>query len=294
MRILHLDTGRELRGGQRQVLLLMRELRREGAEQALLAREGGPLLEAARAEGFDARPATLGAVFMRSGGVEIVHCHDGRSHTLAAIASRRKFVVSRRVAFPVGRRWPDRWKYSRAAAYLAVSEYAAAQLIAAGVPEGKIQIVRDAIVAPETVSDYTGGVAALDMDDPLKGGELLRSIRTPVRLVKDLGEGLRTASVFLYLSRMEGLGSAALLAMAYGVPVVASRVGGLPEVVRHGEHGFCVGNGVDEVDEALRSLIEDPARARAMGSRARQWVMEECGAERIVRRTLEIYRENVR
>lgn len=294
MRILHLDTGRELRGGQRQVLLLMRELRREGVEQALLARGEGPLLEAARAQGFDAGPITLAAVFRRSGGAGIVHCHDGRSHTLAVIASRRPFVVSRRVAFAPGRGWLDRWKYRRAAAYLAVSEYAMAQLIAAGVPKGKIFIVRDAIVAPETMSDLTGGIVALEMDDPLKGGELLDAIETPVRRVRDLEAGLRTAGVFLYLSRMEGLGSAALLAMAYGVPVVASRVGGLPEVVRHGEHGFCVGNGREEIDDALRSLMEDPERARAMGRRAREWVTEECGAERIVRRTLEIYREAAR
>jgi glycosyltransferase involved in cell wall biosynthesis len=294
MRILHLDTGRELRGGQRQVLLLMRALREQGAEQTLLARGGGPLLESAKAEGFDARPVSLASVFGQSGGEAVVHCHDGRSHTLAAIGSRRPFVVSRRVAFAVGRGWPDRWKYSRAAAYLAVSEYAAAQLIAAGVGKSKIHIVRDAIVPPAVVSDYTGGVAALDMDDPLKGGELLRSIRTPVNLTTDLEAGLRTARVFLYLSRMEGLGSAALLAMAYGVPVVASRVGGLPEVVRHGEHGFCVGNGTEEIDEALGSLLDDPERARAMGMRARAWVNEQCHAERIVRRTLEIYRETAR
>jgi glycosyltransferase involved in cell wall biosynthesis len=276
------------------VLLLMRALREQSAEQTLLARRGGPLLEVARAEGFDARPVSLVSVFRQSGGAGVVHCHDGRSHTLAAIAARRPFVVSRRVAFPVGRAWPDRWKYSRAAAYLAVSEYAAAQLIAAGVEKSKIHIVRDAIVPPTVVSDHTGGVAALDMDDPLKGGELLRSIRTPVKLTTDLEAGLRTASVFLYLSRMEGLGSAALLAMAYGVPVVASRVGGLPEVVRHGEHGFCVGNGTEEIDDALRSLLDSPERARAMGRRAREWVTEECHAERIVRRTLEIYREIAR
>lgn len=289
MRILHLDTGRELRGGQRQVLLLMRELCRQGAEQALLARDGSPLLETARAEGFDAGPISLAAVFRRSGGPGIVHCHDGRSHTLAAIASRRPFVVSRRVAFAPGRGLLDRWKYRRAAAYLAVSEYAMAQLMAAGVEKGKIHVVRDAIVAPEGVSDRTGGIVALEMNDPLKGGELLKSIHTPVRLERDLEEGLRTAEVFLYLSRMEGLGSAALLAMAYGVPVVASRVGGLPEVVRHGEHGFCVGNGAEEIDDALRSLLADPERARAMGRRARAWVTEECRAERIVRRTLEVY-----
>jgi hypothetical protein len=294
MRILQLDTGRQLRGGQRQILLLMRGLRNAGIEQTLLARAGAPLLEQAIAEGFQARPISLASIFAHSGRAAIAHCHDGRSHALAALASRCPVAVSRRVAFAVGRGWLDRWKYRRAAVYLAVSEYAAGQLTAAGVPAEKISIVRDGIVPPVHLSDRTGGVLALDFDDPLKGGDLLATLSTPVTLTRDLTAGLCTASVFLYLSQMEGLGSAALMAMAYGVPVVASRVGGLPEVVRHGETGFCVGNGREEIDEALRALRDDPERARLMGERAREWVVAECHADHTVRRTLDIYKELAR
>lgn len=291
MRILHLDTGRELRGGQRQALLLMHGLREAGVEQELLARDGSPMLAEARAAGFAARPVTLLKILSESGGSTVVHCHDGRSHTLAAVAARGPIVVSRRVAFAPGRGWLDRWKYGRASAYLAVSEYTAAQLIAAGAPPSKIRIVRDGVVPPENRSDYSGGVVALEFDDPMKDGGLVATLSTPVRLTRDLVAGLRTASVFLYLSKMEGLGSAALLAMAYGVPVVASRVGGLPEIVRHGETGFCVGSGAEEIDDALRALLDDPVRARAMGERARRWVIAECRAELMVRRTLETYKE---
>ncbi|HNY39793.1 MAG TPA: glycosyltransferase family 4 protein [Bryobacteraceae bacterium] len=290
MRILHLDTGREMRGGQRQVLLLMRGLRDAGVDQLLLARAGAPLLGQAADEGFQARPISLAAI-LRHSGAAVVHCHDGRSHTLAALASRSPIAVSRRVAFPVGRGRLDRWKYGRATVYLAVSEYAAAQLLATGVPQRKVRIVRDGILPPARLSDRTAGVLALELDDPLKGGSLLATLSTPVTLTRDLPAGLRTASVFLYLSEMEGLGSAVLLAMAHGVAVVASRVGGLPEIVRHGETGFCVGNGREEIDDALRALLDDPARARAMGERGREWVISECHADQTVRRTLEIYKE---
>jgi hypothetical protein len=51
MKVAHLDTGREWRGGQAQVLFLMRGLRSLGDENLLLAPEG-PLLERARSEGF--------------------------------------------------------------------------------------------------------------------------------------------------------------------------------------------------------------------------------------------------
>ncbi len=194
---------------------------------------------------------------------------------------------------PSGRAGRNGWKYP-AKAYLAVSEYAAAQLIAGGVAQPQIHVVRDGIIPPSSPSDLCGGILALQMDDPLKGGALFSTIKTPVTLTRNLEEGLRTARVFLYLSQMEGLGSAVLLAMAYGVPVVASRVGGLPEIVRHGETGFCVGNGPDEIDDALQSLLADPARARVMGQRARDWVVSECHADHVVRRTLEIYKELAR
>lgn len=294
MRILHLDTGRELRGGQRQILLLMRGLRDLGIEQTLLARSGAPLLAEARSQGFSADSIAISSIYSHSGRAALAHCHDGRSHALAALASRCPVVVSRRVAFPIGRGWLDRWKYGRAKAYLAVSDYAAAQLIAGGVASDRIHIVRDGIVPPEAPSDRSAGILALQMDDPLKGSALLSAIRTPVILTRNLEAGLRTASVFLYLSQMEGLGSAVLLAMAYGVPVVASRVGGLPEIVRHGETGLCVGNGPEEIDDALQSLLANPARAQAMGQRAREWVVSECHADHVVRRTLEIYQELAR
>jgi len=293
MRILHLDTGREMRGGQRQVLLLMRGLRDAGVEQLLLARAGAPLLDEARAAGFAARPISLARIFARTLGRVVVHCHDGRSHTLASVAARCPLIVSRRVAFPPGRGWLDRWKYGRAAIYLAVSEYTSAQLLAAGVPPDKIRVVRDGIIPPVVQSDRSGGVLALESADPLKGSRLLATLKTPITLTRDLPAGLRSASVFLYLSEMEGLGSAALLAMAYGVPVVASRVGGLPEIVRHGDTGLCTGNGREEIDDALQALLGNPARAATMGDRARQWVIAECHADVTVRRTLEIYKEVV-
>merc|ERR1711938_340808 len=53
--------------------------------------------------------------------------------------------------------------------------------------------------------------------------------------------------------------------MAYGLPVVSTGIGGIPEMVRHGVEGFLV----DEGDEALRALARDPARCREMGRQGR-------------------------
>ncbi len=77
----------------------------------------------------------------------VVHAHDAKAHTLAALASRKTFVVSRRVAFPVKRTVASRWKYRRATRYLAVSEYVAGELRKAGVPAAKIDVVYDGVSA---------------------------------------------------------------------------------------------------------------------------------------------------
>ena len=60
------------------------------------------------------------------------------------------------------------------------------------------------------------------------------------QISQHLEADLRDAAMLVYLTASEGLGSGALLAMSAGVPVIASRVGGLPEIVRHRETGLLV------------------------------------------------------
>src|SRR5512140_1701175 len=97
MRILHIDTGRELRGGQWQVLLLIEALRAEGCESELFARPGSPLEKAAADRGiptFDPK-----STHSRP---DVIHAHDARAHTSALVRlAGPPLVVSRRVALPV-------------------------------------------------------------------------------------------------------------------------------------------------------------------------------------------------
>jgi N-acetyl-alpha-D-glucosaminyl L-malate synthase BshA len=83
-------------------------------------------------------------------------------------------------------------------------------------------------------------------------------------------EKLAAADLFLLPSQLESFGLAALEAMACEVPVIATNVGGVPEVVEHGADGFLVEPG--DVKEAARHAIEILSRAdrgREMGQRAR-------------------------
>ena len=83
----------------------------------------------------------------------------------------------------------------------------------------------------------------------------------------DVAAEMRGWDVAVLPSLEEAFGLAAAEAMACGVPVVASRVGGLPEVVVEGETGFLVAAGDAEALRArLRELAADPALRRAMGA----------------------------
>jgi glycosyltransferase involved in cell wall biosynthesis len=110
-------------------------------------------------------------------------------------------------------------------------------------------------------------------------------------MVTDLEKDLKDAAMLVYVTNSEGLGSGALLAMSAGVPVIASNVGGLPEVIRHGENGLLVDNDPEAIRRAIRELQEDPERARRIGDAARHTVMERFTVEQMVRRTMDVYHQ---
>ncbi len=296
MRVLHIDIGREMRGGQYQMLLLVDGLRREGVSQTVLA-NAAPASQ-------EARPVSWRAVRRRARQADIIHAHDAHAHTLAVIHGAGKpVVVSRRVAFPVKTGFLSRWKYGRAAHYLAVSRFVAAELTAAGVAADKISVVHDAVnpdrpVRIETRENHPFRVLIHSLADPQKGGvpaaAACREAGMVPSLAVNLPADLPQADVFLYLSEAEGLGSAILLAMASGVPVIASNVGGIPELVHHEKTGLLVENDVGSAAAALRRLHADPALRRRLAAAARGRVIEEFSDTKMVRETLAIYRRILR
>jgi glycosyltransferase involved in cell wall biosynthesis len=109
---------------------------------------------------------------------------------------------------------------------------------------------------------------------------------------------LPTVSVDCYgrhFAISELLGLSVLEAMASGTPVIASRLDGLPEVVRDGETGFLVTPGdVDELRDRLAQLLGDPALATRMGRRGRELLLEQFTWEACAQRCLAAYEELLR
>jgi starch synthase len=90
----------------------------------------------------------------------------------------------------------------------------------------------------------------------------------------------------------ELLGLVALEAMASGTPVIASRIGGLPEIVEDGVTGYLVRPGdVASLRERIADVLGDPAVAARLGLNARRLVATELSWERCAQRCLEVYRQ---
>jgi hypothetical protein len=175
----------------------------------------------------------------------------------------------------------SRWKYGRARRYLAVSEFVKKVLMRGGVPEEKISVVYDGV----PVLEVSRGQQVLGLE---KDSGLLA--RMGLKMVSRLEEEIRDAAVLVYVTNSEGLGSGAMLAMSAAVPVIASNVGGLPEVIRHGENGLLVENEEGAIAGAIRQLLDHPEEARQLGAAARRTIIERFTVERMVAGTLEAYR----
>ena len=300
MRILHLDTGREMRGGQYQTLLLHKSLAKHDCEQTLLA---GPAIRAQH--GFEA--TTWSAIRHHAAKCDLIHAHDAHAHTLALVhGSGKPVVVARRVAFPIGRGPASKWKYRSAAHLIAISRHVADTLSAAGIPPEKVSVVYDAapdeqIFRPHEFNDPAGKpkqhrgfvVVTPNSEDPLKGRDLAIEAcrRSGVELVAsdNLARDLPRADLLLYLSRSEGLGSAILIAMLAGLPTIGSNVGGIPEAVEDGVTGLLVENDAAAIAAAVRRLREDCGLRERMSKAALAKVKLKFNGDTMAEQTARVY-----
>lgn len=347
-RVVHVASGREWRGGQRQVWLLARALARRGAvDQLVLTGRGSELARRLDADGVPTlTPAWSGAFDLRaflatlraSSRTTILHAHDSHALSLAGMASTlrgSKLVATRRVDVPFGRN--GFWR--RADHLIAVSTAVGEALAAGGIRPERISVVPSGIALRETaavvphdprpelglpagtplilttgalvaVKDHATLVRAAAAARPLRpdlhwaiaGEGYLRGslesligelgIGDRVHLLGQVPEAVRlvaSADLFVMSSTWEGLGTSLLDAMALGVAVVGTRVGGIPELLGEDAGRLVPPRDPEALARAVVALLDDPAGRAACAARARA-VVERYSDERMAEGVLRVYR----
>jgi len=337
IRILHVDSERPWRGGQNQVLLLMRRQRARGQEPHLAAPPDGALSSRAAAEGFAVHPVAMRgtwdvasvlalASLLRSLRPEVVHWHAARAHAIGAMASLLEpgpvRVLSRRVVFPVRRSIGSRLLYALPVDRIAaISGAVRDALVQSGVdvriidvvpsgidpspdPDAKsrselrrslgcgeedvVGIAVSALAPGKGHEDLLQAASAAERSRGLKlwlagEGPLLAPLRAEARALglepsiqflgfrTDIQSLLHAADFFCLATQSEGLGSSILEAMSAGLPVVATRVGGVPEIVEDGVTGILVpGSDPAALAIAMARMAADRGLRETMGSRGRE------------------------
>jgi starch synthase len=159
-------------------------------------------------------------------------------------------------------------------------------------PGVQVVLCASAPDTPEIAAEVSAGIEALTAE---RGGGVFWLQDMLPR--PDVVQLLSHATAFCCPSVYEPLGIVNLEAMACGTAVVASDVGGIPEVVVDGETGFLAHYDPAAVEafetalaDGLNALVRDPARAEAMGAAGRKRAVEQFAWDAIAQETLGIYR----
>lgn len=154
----------------------------------------------------------------------------------------------------------------------------AAARVAAEEPDARFIIVGDGILHPE-MEQYA---SALGISD--------RVIFTGWR--RDLPNIYADLDVLVISSNNEGTPVSAIEAMASGCPVVATRVGGVPDLIAEGETGYLVPPGsADELATAILRLLQNPKAASCMGQAAQAVARERFTIQRLILDTENLYQQ---
>lgn len=211
MNILQLNFERGWRGGERQTLLTMQQLRLHGHHPVLLCRQGSELAQRAHAQGFLVHEfpgaASVWRFLISQGrGFDILHAQTANTLSWLAFLKpllSRPIVFTRRTAFPVepGREARTRWKWQRADAFIAISQAAAQE------PQrlGFLPRVIPSAIEPRTLNE--DHMRLFSQEHGLEGKRVLATVaaltreKDPETLIRAVHElrGQRDDFVFLHL-----------------------------------------------------------------------------------------------
>jgi len=322
-KIVHIDTGREWRGGQQQSTYLHNGLIERSFKSAYFYKTGSQIHQRFcddktyhRVElfnEFDIFTARKIANFININDFNIIHCHTAHGLTIGIIASylsgRTKIIATRRVEFPIKNTFSAKFKYKNklVSRIVCISEAIRQVMINSNIDTNRLVTIHSGInlnrfESDKKLSDFNGvsfngriivgTIAAFDgnkdYDNLLEAakivldnrdnviflavgsGKLFDGINAKVNYLglndsfifageqKNVGQFLHTFDIFTLASKKEGLGTSILDAMAVGLPIAATCVGGIPEAVLHNYNGLLVPpSRPDELANNILRLIDD-------------------------------------
>ncbi|ADD68163.1 glycosyl transferase group 1 [Denitrovibrio acetiphilus DSM 12809] len=319
MKILHIDTGKEWRGGQRQALFLHEGLLEYGIESIIVCNAHGQLCRK-NINGIvpvtfkgEADLSFLSELkrIIKEFQPDIVHTHDAHSLTPALFAkvTGRSFrlINTRRVDFSINKGFISRKKYNndKVDRVVAISEAIKDMLIKDGVKPEKVPVINSGVrfpnsinyskvlelrekyeITPETYivgcvaniadhKDHKVLLSAYDKFYRVVGGTKLILVGDGPLMeeIREFSETLESRSsiiftgysdyvyehialfdIFCMSSKTEGLCTSIIDAFFMGRPVIATRAGGIPELVKHKFNGLL--SDVGDIDEFAENLLE--------------------------------------
>ncbi len=178
-----------------------------------------------------------------------------------------------------------------------------------GIPENKKIITTVARLAPqkgvayfvrsaaEVMKEYKDVVFLVVGDGPLKKD--LENLSMSLNLMgkiffvgnrMDIDSIMDISDVFVLASLTEGLPLTVLEALQAQCPVVATEVGGIPEVIENGRNGLLVkAKSVSALSTAIKDLLSNPERSKYMGSQSGEILKERFSVDKMVKKTEEVY-----
>ncbi|MBD3271804.1 MAG: glycosyltransferase [Elusimicrobia bacterium] len=351
--ILHVDTEKTWRGGERQAYFLIRALTRAQYVNIVAAPRSGEFAKRTASlpcTHVDCDPwgewdmiagwklSRIAAVHK----VDIIHAHTAHALGVCALASlfsSARLVASRRVDFHLKKHMFSSWKYGRADMIIAISNGIKNVLREDNIPDDKITVVHSGVeidkrikgVAPQSKQSLhipdgalvVGAVGALAPhkdhltlckaalmvrkkipsvvflivgDGPLR--DKLKCFITQNQLERtvimtgfrnDVDDLIEIMDVYAVSSYLEGMGTATLDAMVFKKPVVATRTGGIPEIVADNHSGYLVPpRDPQALAEKIIDLVEQPDLRERFGKNGFERV-HQFSVEAMAEKTMAVY-----